>query len=366
MKAKEVLKRYATVERNFQNLDLRGQSFKGKDLSDADFSEADIRSANFTSANLRGAKFTGAKCGLQKRWATLLVILSWLLAGISGLSSLLTAGIVSLVLESDLNSQITGCVCLTVIIFFFIITIRQGIRTGVIVIATLLTIALLGLFFLSSLGITSGVIGAFSVVGVALVVGIVVATVAVVWAVTVAGKRAGVIAILLTGLLIIANPKELVVTLAVAFAVTLMVIYIAWRVMNGDKRDVWMRSFTIAFATIGGTSFRGADLTDTNFTGAKLKSTDLRKATLTRVRWYGAKMLDRVRPGDSYLQTTQVRQWLIGKGVDKNFDGQKLQGINLQGADLTDASFIDANLSGANLQDANSVSYTHLTLPTKA
>ena len=64
-------------------------------------------------------------------------------------------------------------------------------------------------------------------------------------------------------------------------------------------------------------------------------------------------MLDRVRPGDSYLQSTQVRQWLVGKGVDKNFDGQKLQGINLQGADLTDASFIDANLNEANLQNAD-------------
>jgi uncharacterized protein YjbI with pentapeptide repeats len=114
-----------------------------------------------------------------------------------------------------------------------------------------------------------------------------------------------------------------------------------------------VRDFAIAFAAVGGTSFRGADLTGANFTGAKLKSTDLRKATLTRVRWYGAKMLDRVRPGDTYLKSTQVREWLIGRGIDKNFDGQKLQGINLQRADLTDASFIDANLSEANLQDTD-------------
>ncbi len=118
-----------------------------------------------------------------------------------------------------------------------------------------------------------------------------------------------------------------------------------------------MRSFAIALAAIGGTSFRGANLTDANFTGAKLKSTDLREATLTRIRWYGSKMLDRVRPGDTYLKNTQIRQWLIGKGIDKNidnnFDGQKLQGINLQGADLTNTSFIDANLSEANLQDVD-------------
>ena len=74
MKASEVLKRYQARERNFRRVNLRGQSFKGQDLAGADFSEADIRSTNFT----------GAKCGLQKRWAIVLVLISWLLAGISG------------------------------------------------------------------------------------------------------------------------------------------------------------------------------------------------------------------------------------------------------------------------------------------
>ena len=141
------------------------------------------------------------------------------------------------------------------------------------------------------------------------------------------------------------------VTVAGVFAIP--VACLGWRALRGDERDAWLRSFAIAFAAIGGTSFRGADLTEANFTGAKLKSTDLREADLTRVRWYGAKMLDRVRPGDTYLKKIQVRQWLIGKGKNKDFNGQYLRGINLQGADLKDASFIDANLSEANLQDAD-------------
>lgn len=98
--------------------------------------------------------------------------------------------------------------------------------------------------------------------------------------------------------------------------------------MKGDARDAWVPSFAVFFAATGGTSFRSADLTDANFSSAILKSTDLREANLTRVRWYGAKMLDRVRPGDTYLKNIQVRQWLIGNGVDKNFEGQYLRGIN--------------------------------------
>ena len=85
MKASEVLRRYAEGKRDFRGANLRGQSFEGQDLSGADFSEADIRSANFNNANLREAKFCGAKAGLQRRWATILVLVSLLLAVFPGL-----------------------------------------------------------------------------------------------------------------------------------------------------------------------------------------------------------------------------------------------------------------------------------------
>jgi uncharacterized protein YjbI with pentapeptide repeats len=47
----------------------------------------------------------------------------------------------------------------------------------------------------------------------------------------------------------------------------------------------------IAFAAIGGTSFRNGDLTDANFRQATLKSVDFRDASLIRTCWQNVKGL---------------------------------------------------------------------------
>ena len=281
---------------DFCGQNLRGRNFKGRqDLAGANFSHADIRGANFSGANLTGANFTLAKAGLQRRWAIGLVIISFLLSGLSGFFWAANGYLVSPIFNSSSDEQIAGWVALITLIAFFLITIRQGIIAGL-----------------------------------------------------------GAVAFAFAG----AFPEAVAGAVAVAFAVavagTLLSIYISWRAMKGDKKHFLVRNIAIAFAATGGTSFRGTNLTNADFTQATLKSTDFRKAILTTTRWHQAKMLDRVRPGSTYLKNSQVRQLLItGQGQDKNFDGQNLRGINLQKANLADASFIGADLSEANLQDAD-------------
>ena len=81
--------------------------------------------------------------------------------------------------------------------------------------------------------------------------------------------------------------------------------------MKEDEKYSLIRNIAIVFAAIGGTNFRNATLTDANFIGATLKSTDLRNATLTRTDFSKTKLLNRVRPGKTYLQNTQLHQLLI-------------------------------------------------------
>ncbi|MEM9273152.1 MAG: pentapeptide repeat-containing protein [Cyanobacteria bacterium P01_F01_bin.143] len=369
MKAKEVLRRYADGERNFRGVNLRGCSFKDKDLSGADFSEADIRRANFTNAKLRGTNFSGAKAGLQRRWVIALMIVAWLMAIISELFYTISlAGLLYVLSEdAELNSsgKIINILVLSVIhLIFFYFTIRRGLVAGISSFAVAGAIAVSGAITIAGAFAGAGAFAVAITVAVAgsiAVAGAVAVTVALAFAIAVAATVTGVFAVTVAAALAFAVTIARVFAVAVTVAVTvaiafvLLSAYVSWRALKGDERDAWIRSFAIAFAAIGGTSFRGADLTDTNFTGAKLKSTDLRDAILICTRWRDVKKLDCVRPGNSYLNNQQVQQLVITRnGQNQDFSQLiNLRGINLAGANLIDANFQGSDLSQANLQQAN-------------
>ena len=431
-------------ERNFQNENLRGKSFKGKKPLRPDFTKADIRGANFENAILTGAKFCGAKAGLQKRWVVILGLSSWLISTvISFFISFFSVIIFPLLALKDITKDsnlshynITTLIVVIILFFLFIYIIREGIGESVIVsiilavvadgvvaipfaairtinnsselklavviltlilavvlivvafalvnasvldkrMAEVFTIAIVLALAQAGFGaigfaltgyedkILEGVIAGAGAVGIALVLAfaLIVAgalTFGIVFTIT--GDRAGVgagavalaIVCSLTGATVVPlNVYQVkIIDVGLVLFYTLLGTYLAWRSLRGDSREKWIRQAVIAFAAIGGTSFRGADLTDADFTEARLKSTDLRETTLTRVRWHHVEMLDHVRPGDTYLKDAQLRQWLRGiETVDNNFDGRDLRGVNLQGADLSDASFIRTDLSEADLSN---------------
>ncbi|MFN9560207.1 MAG: pentapeptide repeat-containing protein [Dolichospermum sp.] len=309
---------------DYSGQNLQGRSFKGQNLTGANFSKADIRGANFTNAILKGVDFTGAKAGLQKRWVIGLLIITLLLSALSGFFSAIIGVYIAYIFFDDV---ITGIVSLVMVTVFFIVTIRKGLVAG----AGAVALALAG-----SLVVALAEAGSLAV------------------ALALAGSLAGVVAGSLAG--VVAG------SLALAGVFVLFSAYIGWRSLKGDERDPWIRSYAIAFAATGGTSFYGADLTDADFTGAILKNTDFRTANLTRTRFYEAKKLDFARPGNTILSNPAVLNLLITlNGRNKSYIGANLRGANLIGADLKEANLKNADIIEATFQEAN-LEWANLTL----
>ncbi|MBP0014032.1 MAG: pentapeptide repeat-containing protein [Roseofilum sp. SBFL] len=378
MNAREVLAKYAAGERNFQGENLRGQSFKGKNLTGADLSGADIRGTDFTGANLTGVKFCGAKTGLQKRLMALNLMIAFVISILSGFLTWWPAVFVALIFDTgNLENQVGGWISLTILVILYIVILRKGVLTGLsagaggVAVAGAVSggIAVAGAVVVGGAiagAVAGAVVGAEAVTialagagGVAVAVagaeaielagaGAVAGSVAGVEAVTVAlaGAEAATVAIGLAG--------------AIAVTVTGLNLYIAWRAMKGYPSDAWIRSFAVAFAAWGGTSFRRATLTDGDFTGARLKHCDFRQAHLVRTHFKNAEKLDLSRPGQTILAHTTVRNLLInpasGYKLDlcqANLRGAFLAGANLESANLKQADLSEADLSGANLKNAN-------------
>ncbi len=360
------------MPQDFSGKNLRGRNFKGQNLTGAKFIGADIRGANFTNAILKEADFTGAKAGLQRRWTIFLVTISLALSVISGLLSGLTTVWVTVFLSSNNIKEYTlipGVLLVIFLAIFFIVTLRQGLVAGAVAgaVAAAAARAVVGAVaaIVAGAGAVAGAVAmAGSVAGAA--AGAVAAAATATVAVAVAGAVAGAIAGAIAGAVAVTVAVVVVVVAVGAAAATMVAaaatglgIYVAWRALAGDEKQALIRTIAIAIAATGGTSFRGADLTDATFTEAILKSTDFRKTDfrktdLTRTCFRNTDKLDRARVGNSILADTRVRELLVtGYGYKKLYISANLEGANLTGVNLNEANLKYANLSEATLHQAN-------------
>ena len=385
MKAHEVLKRYTDGRRDFSGENLTaGQSFKGKDLSGANFSESDIRGTNFTNTKLTGANFRGAKAGLQNHWASCLVVGGLLLSALAGFASASTGAYLEtllLRLPNSINPSMIAMIALSLMPFLVVLisAIRWGLEVAFQAGLTTLGITVVGGgagTILNGLngGITTieagGMIEAGAIGGVLIIALAEAATMAIVLAGV--GSKAFVGSLVGAVAGAVAFRELLTGAGGLGSILVLLGNYAGWRAFNGSEKYALIQSIAITFAATGGTTFHNADLTDADFTCATLKSTDFRRANLTRTYWHQAKMLDRARLGNSILADTAVRELLIsGNGENKSYAGANLHGANLAGANLNlsnlreakldQATFQHANLEGSNLSQTSSVGtdYTH-------
>ncbi|WP_424096846.1 pentapeptide repeat-containing protein [Moorena producens] len=399
MKAQEVIRKYSQGERDFRRKNLRDQSFQWRNLSGADFSDADIRGANFKNAILTGTKFRQAKAGLQKPWTIVLLLVSWIASGLSGIVSLYGGVLLALIFNPFQGFEIPILLAIATIALFAVIRPKYieitkdiGITfaNGASAAAQCLSNGC-GSYFLETLVFPFVLIFAipfvlaFVLIFAILLVLALAAPVAL--AVALAGALARPIGLnVALGFVVVGYCAAIALSGAGALAAVLgggfilVGAYLGWRALKGDPRDTWIRNQAIALAATGrkvtgstsfenanltdadftgatltgGTSFENANLTDADFTGAILKSTDLRKANLTRTCWRNTIKLDEARLDWTILANPAVRELLVsGNGENKSYINCNLRGANLIGANLNYANLKQADLREATLRGAN-------------
>ncbi|MBW4472725.1 MAG: pentapeptide repeat-containing protein [Stenomitos rutilans HA7619-LM2] len=135
---------------------------------------------------------------------------------------------------------------------------------------------------------------------------------------------------------------------------------IAW-LANYLRETPWsypglQRFWALIVGSWWGTSFANLDLSNVNFTNAKLANSDLRAQNLYRTCFQGVVGLERARVDNQYLdlEYPKVQRLLThGSSRDKDFRGFNLRGAYLQGADMREFDFTDINLTGADLKSTD-------------
>ncbi|MGB8699826.1 MAG: pentapeptide repeat-containing protein, partial [Thermosynechococcaceae cyanobacterium] len=317
------------MPQSFSQANLQGKSFKGQDLKGANFSCADIRGANFVHANLSGADLSGAKAGLTWRWVLLLAIGAICGAGLAGIicgyagAFIGYIGAVADALKENHFSEPTALefsiatgLPLGAMLLMGAILLRRGlgqtiaysvaIATGLVLFATF-SPDKPGLdrgdaiipFLIGRPIMLLGALGGIAIGAIAIAVAIKVfpKTVFIAEFIAILGAIGGAIEAMtgaMTGSPIQSSTPEAMDWVFSGILTTCFLgcmTYIGLRACQGDKKYALIQDISSIISALGGTSFRGADLSDANFNQATLKSTDFRQAILARTHWHQARNL---------------------------------------------------------------------------
>jgi uncharacterized protein YjbI with pentapeptide repeats len=296
IRKEEIVWLYELGERNFKRQNLRGKSFRGEDLSGTDFSGSDIRGADFTNAILIGANFVNVTAGLRKRQAMLLLGILFGTALLLGL----VAGTVGAFAEARFftahhtDQADFSWVTPVLIIAFAIVSFIKTVRVGF----SVFGLALLGMIVAASVSSDAiPIVGSIALIIMVdfLITATTVAVSILMVAAVLAFRIVTALFIALTFIsffalaLVLAEIFAPSSTIASAITVVSMVlplsVYMAWRTLKNRRKHTMTWEIAHFLATRWGTSFRGCDLTNADFTRAILKSTDFSKADLTNTCW---------------------------------------------------------------------------------
>ncbi|EDX86060.1 Pentapeptide repeat protein [Synechococcus sp. PCC 7335] len=365
------------MEENFAGQRLTGRSFKNEDLTRANFRGAQIQGTNFAGAILTSADFSTARAGVGfGRFASVLV-----LVGLSGF----LLGLFGTAIADTVNTTyfrflgpVDGIVAFSTVGFFSVLLLRWDLTVavwGTILAGLVNWIVLFCWEYFHSFDFIDALLSPDSVTG------DVITTIITFWIGTSVITSAS--ALLLSIAHFRSNLRSrfglLEYAVATAAAVTALpgtIDHAGWlakintpldtgllfwlclhttrRILADHPRYRWLREPALAIASIGGTCFRGADLSLANFSRAQLNAVDFVGANLYRTKFWRAQSLDYGRVGKTLLHPTAVRSLLTSlEGSNRSYAGCNLRGAYLQGADLKSADLTGADLSDADLTGAD-------------
>ncbi|MGF1515516.1 MAG: pentapeptide repeat-containing protein, partial [Elainellaceae cyanobacterium] len=151
-----------------------------------------------------------------------------------------------------------------------------------------------------------------------------------------------------------ADPRPIALIIVFSICNIIIDLLVSRRALNGDPRDRLIRDVAVWFSSLGGTSFRNANLTGADFSKATLKNANFTGANLTRTNVHLTQKLNLARLGKTILSDYAILNLLTThRGSGQDYTSKSLKGANLAGADLADATFTEADLSQADLTGAD-------------
>ena len=263
---------------DYHGQDLRGKSFEGASLDGANFDGADLRGANFADASLVGARLTNASLGTRPIAAILILVGSLAISIAAGIAvGLLARETREEFASSDWRDMLASFLMAVVVVVFLGVLVFRGVSTALrsfvaVIVAVIVvdftvvfiaageirfvnSLPLIGLLVLLLPAVIAGILGrmvggTFGVVAMAII--------AVIGGLAAGSAHGGLAAV----------------------AVSLILVFVSKRAMKGDGRDGPLRFIGHRIATHRGTRFDRADLTMADFTGTKLRHSDMASASL--------------------------------------------------------------------------------------
>lgn len=378
------------MNKNFSGCNLQGCSFRNKDLTNANFSYTNLQGVDFTGADLRGANFSYAITGIKPEWRSILYILLFGLASLSGYFSGLINYLISTIGFTSIQQQIF--LFFLVIGFTFLAFTRIKIAlylqcfclTLLLVFNILFTTAFSSINWFNSdplidLSIPDQVINLFNTYWE-------VSTIFIQALALIGAFLWSIILTIFTSVIVIISNQvgrlfslvifvsiSLIITNAVSGYASLLIILVLITqslVINsflGNSKYSYFKTLhniAICLTTfrIGNfctsTSFYKANLQGANFTGAILSQSNFQKANLTHVCWFNARELQNTSIQGTMLDHPRILDLLVtkkapyGRLAGLNLYGANLNNADLRGADLSDVSLHNAQLKNADLRDA--------------